>query len=94
MLGQQLAAFSFMYVDAKVLKRTELNEYIQAMQMMDSYYSSFGGRLLGDSLKKCNELLQKLYQSLETYLKRARNKTSERYEVSAMLHRDIPKLIA
>lgn len=93
-LGRQLAALSFMYVDAKVFKRAELNEYIQAMQMMDSSYSSFGGKLVGDSLKECNELLQKLYHSLEEYLKRARNKSSERYEVSAMLHRDIPKLIA
>lgn len=93
-LGRQLAAGSLFYVGAKVFKRSELNEYLEAVRMMDSYYYNFGLELMDKSLKQCNSLLQKLYGSLDTYLSRARVKTSERYELSSALHRDIPRLIA
>lgn len=93
-LGKQLSGQSVFLIGAKVFKRTELDGYLEAVRALESDYFNFGLDLFERSLQKCNVLLQGMYASLEFYLKRARAKSSERYELSSMLHRDIAKLIA
>lgn len=93
-MNQEMKRIKDISVKEKVFPPSLADKYISAANDVGYYYASLGGELLAASITDANMAMKEIYAHLSVYLRRARAKTSPRYQISVWMITQIDKLIS